>query len=171
MSVFAVALHPEGVDRNRKTAPRMVKSKRSPSTRRAWIEIGSWTRRKQLRTSPSTRRAWIEIQRKHSCFYPTPPSPSTRRAWIEISLLSKCGDRIQSPSTRRAWIEIQALLQKSADTHVALHPEGVDRNAFKLNAFLQVLDVALHPEGVDRNGAVKVTFIFCARRPPPGGRG
>ena len=34
----------------------------------------------------------------------------------------------RSPSTRRAWIEIQNLTDKSKMQHVALHPEGVDRN-------------------------------------------
>ncbi len=40
LSVFAVALHPEGVDRN--SSPHLADSStltRSPSTRRAWIEI------------------------------------------------------------------------------------------------------------------------------------
>ena len=40
LSVFAVALHPEGVDRNVWSAPASRSLRfRSPSTRRAWIEI------------------------------------------------------------------------------------------------------------------------------------
>ena len=34
-----VALHPEGVDRNKSCVSRKATSRRSPSTRRAWIEI------------------------------------------------------------------------------------------------------------------------------------
>ena len=33
---------------------------------------------------------------------------------------------------------------------VALHPEGVDRNAF-VDSYSNAYSVALHPEGVDRN--------------------
>ena len=39
LSVFAVALHPEGVDRNYNTIPRSARANLSPSTRRAWIEM------------------------------------------------------------------------------------------------------------------------------------
>ena len=35
--------------------------------------------------------------------------------------------------------------------HVALHPEGVDRNHGLCNSDAVRLVVALHPEGVDRN--------------------
>ena len=64
LSVFAVALHPEGVDRN----PRC---RRYAAYRSA---------------SPSTRRAWIEIRTPLPCCRSRLWSPSTRRAWIEISL-------------------------------------------------------------------------------------
>ena len=37
---------------------------------------------------------------------------------------------------------------------VALHPEGVDRNANAI-AFIPNTPVALHPEGVDRNLVVQ----------------
>ena len=36
-----VALHPEGVDRNNPLDGKGVKNEKSPSTRRAWIEISS----------------------------------------------------------------------------------------------------------------------------------
>ena len=57
-----VALHPEGVDRNQELEIEIVKELKSPSTRRAWIEIA----RPSIGMlspylSPSTRRAWIEI--------------------------------------------------------------------------------------------------------------
>ena len=58
----AVALHPEGVDRNISSSIRAVYSGSSPSTRRAWIEISRRTLKSMPYLSPSTRRAWIEIQ-------------------------------------------------------------------------------------------------------------
>ena len=56
-----VALHPEGVDRNKYVAvPELHKE--SPSTRRAWIEIPFCAPLQMEGRSPSTRRAWIEIE-------------------------------------------------------------------------------------------------------------
>ena len=59
----AVALLAEGVDRNfLGTVPRPDALK-SPSSRRAWIEIGpAKSTRAIWKRSPSSRRAWIEIQ-------------------------------------------------------------------------------------------------------------
>ena len=79
-----VALHPEGVDRNRTTPFSRVRSARSPSTRRAWIEMLRVDERGLWGRSPSTRRAWIEIQFTR-CFRQSSRSPSTRRAWIEMA--------------------------------------------------------------------------------------
>ena len=94
LSVFAVALHPEGVDRNSAAVLSLVSARLSPSTRRAWIEIRSSCSRSGYPRSPSTRRAWIEII--------TAPvrgfifmSPSTRRAWIEIT--RRTASLLQSP--------------------------------------------------------------------------
>ena len=56
-----VALHPEGVDRNRSTRTSRCSKSVSPSTRRAWIEIRHPRAYLQQPASPSTRRAWIEI--------------------------------------------------------------------------------------------------------------
>ena len=78
-----------------------------------------------------------------------------------------------SPSTRRAWIEISNFVSYCSGYRVALHPEGVDRNAkpsqnYKgrnlspstRRAWIEIAvspvqvnaqNVALHPEGVDRN--------------------
>ena len=53
---------------------------------------------------------------------------------------------------------------------VALHPEGVDRN-IPAPAPRVVPTVALHPEGVDRNSVCEVLNFCLRRRPPPGGRG
>ena len=57
----AVALHPEGVDRNYAIISRCGAARKSPSTRRAWIEIQKIEDRALSTLSPSTRRAWIEI--------------------------------------------------------------------------------------------------------------
>ena len=43
LSVFAVALHPEGVDRNTQQEINEAEDNMSPSTRRAWIEISAAT--------------------------------------------------------------------------------------------------------------------------------
>ena len=56
-----VALHPEGVDRNAVVRALIAQSSRSPSTRRAWIEMAHHMVGNQVDESPSTRRAWIEI--------------------------------------------------------------------------------------------------------------
>ena len=79
--------------------------------------------------SPSSRRAWIEIELKKMLVQLTQTSPSSRRAWIEIcrqrmmvlretgALLAEGVDRNNtvhaliaagdgSPSSRRAWIEM-----------------------------------------------------------------
>ena len=59
----AVALLAEGVDRNVKGQNRSFKPGKSPSSRRAWIEILCLPAEAPQRTimSPSSRRAWIEI--------------------------------------------------------------------------------------------------------------
>ena len=56
-----VALLAEGVDRNSISRWRNKLKKRSPSSRRAWIEINLSYRTDNPRKSPSSRRAWIEI--------------------------------------------------------------------------------------------------------------
>ena len=84
-SAGPVALLAEGVDRNSSLCVTAKRSKRSPSSRRAWIEIeklppfeaahrvallaegvdrnsGSPLAKTRTFSSPSSRRAWIEIQ-------------------------------------------------------------------------------------------------------------
>ena len=41
--------------------------------------------------SPSSRRAWIEMYLQSSCPFRCARSPSSRRAWIEISVLHPFG--------------------------------------------------------------------------------
>ena len=124
----SVALHPEGVDRNGYRSHKREYGSRSPSTRRAWIEIAALALLAALFSSPSTRRAWIEIPLliyKHLfdlvALHPEGvdrnialkdlisklrKSPSTRRAWIEIVPTVSAVSCASSPSTRRAWIEM-----------------------------------------------------------------
>ena len=79
---------------------------KSPSSRRAWIEISFGSYLSQLFRSPSSRRAWIEI----APFLPF-------GLCICVALLAEGVDRnnfstvptttaTTSPSSRRAWIEI-----------------------------------------------------------------
>ena len=165
-----VALHPEGVDRNKLCARPVSACTQSPSTRRAWIEIaravsgvrGSW--------SPSTRRAWIEIN-LDIAFSNKCTSPSTRRAWIEMQITSKPIYLSRSPSTRRAWIEIHKRSQRRKIHLVALHPEGVDRN-------LLLPDDGVRDVGSPSTRRAWIEIRLAdevpaagGRRPPPGGRG
>ena len=124
-----VALLAEGVDRNFFGHLPSRRRVRSPSSRRAWIEIGlTATRAARSTGSPSSRRAWIEI----SC-----------RSWSaprsRVALLAEGVDRnechvivlsalARSPSSRRAWIEIGIRNQGRTCRDVALLAEGVDRN-------------------------------------------
>ena len=62
VSVFAVALLAEGVDRNVASFGTVDWAKKSPSSRRAWIEIsGDCSTAGSSGKSPSSRRTWIEI--------------------------------------------------------------------------------------------------------------
>ena len=78
--------------------------------------------------SPSSRRAWIEIAiLPFLCVMNA--SPSSRRAWIEILFLRITSFFSPSPSSRRAWIEM--VLHNGFEpmyVRVALLAEGVDRN-------------------------------------------
>ena len=56
-----VALLAEGVDRNIARCSRSIVAPRSPSSRRAWIEIKRSAAAYVFWGSPSSRRAWIEI--------------------------------------------------------------------------------------------------------------
>ena len=56
-----VALLAEGVDRNCRVRLCPMCQWRSPSSRRAWIEMTTASRCDKLYPSPSSRRAWIEM--------------------------------------------------------------------------------------------------------------
>ena len=166
---------------------------RSPSSRRAWVEMSSHQHGERFRASPSSRRAWVEIRSR--------TSPTLRQFW--------------SPSSRRAWVEIERCKRLSGLVTVALLTEGVGRNCgFEVlcsNLIVALLaegvgrnlkrvrkaeqdaaspssrrawveiwcppfcpagrPVALLAEGVGRNPASVTAFFWAARRPPRGGRG
>ena len=62
----------------------MQMQQQSPSSQRAWIEIGKRSRNCSRKRSPSSQRAWIEISRGRVDLLML-LSPSSQRAWIEIS--------------------------------------------------------------------------------------
>ena len=151
-----VALLAEGVDRNTGLPPIHQAAQKSPSSRRAWIEIGravtprphghvallaegvdrnlrSSVIRGRAEGSPSSRRAWIEMSKYVKSQIPRPrQSPSSRRAWIEIFFSpAAAAPPARSPSSRRAWIEITTIYCYLGFFElVALLAEGVDRNIF-----------------------------------------
>ena len=128
VSVFAVALLAEGVDRNQTLLLLLVFGERSPSSRRAWIEIArskySWVTVKVALLAegvdrnpqrlPSRRREAVALlaegvdrnQLLMRCDQCGCESPSSRRAWIEITHPRNRRKGQMSPSSRRAWIEI-----------------------------------------------------------------
>ena len=80
-----VALLAEGVDRNPMEIKSFTKSPRSPSSRRAWIEIMRYTDTKAacrvaLLAEGVDRNSFV--QWAMTCYS---GSPSSRRAWIEIA--------------------------------------------------------------------------------------
>ena len=106
VSVFAVALLAEGVDRNILEMSGTSTGSSSPSSRRAWIEIlfgGSETTALQVALLAEG------VDRNFDC--------SEAAAQFEVALLAEGVDRnyvseitpeeiTTSPSSRRAWIEI-----------------------------------------------------------------
>ena len=101
-----VALLAEGVDRNSLTAPGRRWKSRSPSSRRAWIEILQFIVLPCNIESPSSRRAWIEIKR---CLQ-----------WWAVALVALLAEGVDRNSF--------SGIQKAAPGMVALLAEGVDRN-------------------------------------------
>ena len=81
-----------------------------------------------LARSPSSRRAWIEIQVSHLLsagdFVALLAEGVDRN---QLAMLH-AGAVAVSPSSRRAWIEIPTSRERSEYPEVALLAEGVDRN-------------------------------------------
>ena len=80
--------------------------------------------------SPSTRRAWIEIGRSGCLGLGKLRSPSTRRAWIEMPV-----GRVGNSPPAMVALHPEGVDRNSVEqvrpltlSDVALHPEGVDRN-------------------------------------------
>ena len=125
ISYNLVALHPEGVDRNRNAAGSPRRYFASPSTRRAWIEIKFGANQTEFTMSPSTRRAWIEIV----IFIHF-------RHFGEVALHPEGVDRNHKVN-----------LSGRKAKQVALHPEGVDRNADRLGKIDEIIDSRPPPGG------------------------
>ena len=143
---------------------------RSPSSRRAWIEIPMPSGRRGACASPSSRRAWIEI------FY-FPFVPFTAFVALLAEGVDRNFDQVAqavgaegSPSSRRAWIEIRRSAAGGRGIRVALLAEGVDRNSSAADT-KPLSSVALLAEGVDRNRFGGGTRAETSSRPPRGGRG
>ena len=126
----------------------MTTSWRSPSSRRAWIEIPSAATRQ--------RRATVALLAEG-----VDRNDSVRRsrcvALVALlaegvdrnkSILDINGEELRSPSSRRAWIEMMMNWARVIAAGVALLAEGVDRNSARVEAPAEVY-----------------------RRPPRGGRG
>ena len=104
-----VALLAEGVDRNTSLPAALEWLNRSPSSRRAWIEMlwcaSARPARPVALLAEGVDRNIENISRDASDMR----SPSSRRAWIEMSAPRSwplCG---WSPSSRRAWIEMKDI--------------------------------------------------------------
>ena len=100
--------------------------------------------------SPSSRRAWIEINHRVGL------AGELRVALLAEGVDRNKPHRrhhtgsTSSPSSRRAWIEIPWPPERRRGSRVALLAEGVDRNRKWVTG--EVLpSVALLAEGVDRN--------------------
>ena len=124
---------------------------RSPSSRRAWIEITSrippalWQAVALLAEGVDRNAVGVVLKSDSTL------SPSSRRAWIEIRFGSPLTHSGKSPSSRRAWIEIYSWRWNFWILRVALLAEGVDRNLLGFYLCLHRIGVALLAEGVDRN--------------------
>ena len=157
---LVVALLAEGVDRNFPPSLPPPEKQKSPSSRRAWIEI-RWRSGccRFCGGSPSSRRAWIEIT-----------AAGASGAGERVALLAEGVDRNRVTRRLPRYPAPVALLAEGVDRNtsvrvyplsavVALLAEGVDRNRCHVLLTQGVLQVALLAEGVDRN--------FPPSLPPP----
>ena len=129
VSVFAVALLAEGVDRNSEYNGLNMTELRSPSSQRAWIEIPCSVATSTYRCVALLAEG-VDRNRKMS----------ERSCFIWVALLAEGvdrnsfkamveADRRRSPSSQRAWIEITTPRRSRSPPRVALLAEGVDRNS------------------------------------------
>ena len=101
-------------------------------------------------TSPSSRRAWIEIGESKSSITTSPVALLAEGVDRNNIFVAAFIEVPRSPSSRRAWIEIGTCSRRFLCPHVALLAEGVDRNS-RHRSILGSSEVALLAEGVDRN--------------------
>ena len=165
------------MDRNGNVKPDRETVSRSPSSRRAWIEIQSHTS-VILYCHVALLAEGVDRNVRRSVLVALfKVSPSSRRAWIEMLSGQQSGTwAAWSPSSRRAWIEICPPVLWWYLGGVALLAEGVDRNFaylfFKFwlvrspssrRAWIEIslsqpwnspAHVALLAEGVDRNATL-----------------
>ena len=150
--------------------PPFLRGGRSPSSRRAWIEIDHERRYAHRRSvallaegvdrnllSTIVRTSWrVALLAEGVDRNMLPKAPTVGSS---VALLAEGVDRnlllaayrpgiSESPSSRRAWIEIVWNWTKRTATSVALLAEGVDRNSAGISAVMSAI-----------------------RRPPRGGRG
>ena len=106
VTLDGVALCEEGVDRNLMPLTMPSSCVRSPSAKRAWIEIMKLSNGREAAASPSAKRAWIEIG--------SPRSASCTRP------VALCEEGVDRNYNSAAWQQTRLA--------VALCEEGVDRN-------------------------------------------
>ena len=143
-----VALHPEGVDRNKNQRRGALKVSRSLSPRRAWIEIET-TLIVGIVGSVALPPEGVDRNAKNRAQCP----------WAFVALHPEGVDRNAKNRAQCPW------------AFVALHPEGVDRNP---DHPFKVRDDEESPS--IRRAWIEIYFfaIWSASaysRPPPGGRG
>ena len=81
-----------------------------------------------LERSPSSRRAWIEISNALICGSLQAVALLAEGVDRNRKIANLSNKNVLSPSSRRAWIEIEKSIRRRNDRHVALLAEGVDRN-------------------------------------------
>ena len=146
-----VALRTEGVDRNVNSYMNMRDLEKSPSARRAWIEISSLAAPLLLKNVVALRTEGVDRNVN---------SYMNMRDLEKVALRTEGVDRnvdeadsvkqaMRSPSARRAWIEMLVIT----------------------NYHTYASAVALRTEGVDRNKKSPGVHQKRAGRPPHGGRG
>ena len=147
---------------------------RSPSARRAWIEI-LWCRTGPSRWTVALRTEGVDRNSSWLVYGGSRRKVALRtegvdrnldiidaKIWVTVALRTEGVDRNKkisreearcsgSPSARRAWIEIWRRWYSAHTDHpVALRTEGVDRNPAG-RKLVNLEQVALRTEGVDRN--------------------
>ena len=85
---WVVALLAEGVDRNNRATMQTQQATRSPSSRRAWIEINLNGPRSYANGVALLAEGVDRNNRAELCKTQKARSPSSRRAWIEIACIS-----------------------------------------------------------------------------------